>query len=94
MLKEKSKHLERVTQIDEIVTQLKAECDTEWAKCDTIFEELQRQGIPQKDGTVTWDINDVTQGMKSRIQSKLQNKGINNITVEQFIEHYKEKRVE
>ena len=79
MLKEKSKHLERVTQIDEIVTQLKAECDTEWAKCDTIFEKVSKQE--------DW------MNSPERIGSILEKNSIHTISAEQFIQHYKEKGV-
>jgi len=87
---EKEDHLKRVAQIDENLSQLKNEYDTEWAVCDTIFSELSKQGI-EKDGTVGWDINNITLGMRERIQIRLDKNGIKNISVDDLIEHYTKK---
>lgn len=83
LLQERRKLLERVTQIDEIVTQLKIECVTNWGICDTLFSDLSKQGE-------YFNLQNVTEDMKDRILTRLKKKGIENITVEEFVEHYKQ----
>ena len=82
MLKELEKARNYVLQIEQNVLQLESECNTNWAKCNTLFEQLNKQ-----DG---FDINNLNEQDKFRITSLLDKNDIHDITVAQFIIHYQE----
>ena len=63
MLKELEKARNYVLQIEQNVLQLESECNTNWAKCNTLFEQLNKQ-----DG---FNINNLDEQDKFRIGSLL-----------------------
>lgn len=85
LLKELKNAKERVLQLEASVTHLQSECNTQWGICNTVFKQLALQP--------SFDINNLDENDKLRIKLKLENKGILNITVDQFIDHYRNKEV-
>ena len=84
-LKELDRKEKAVLQQKAIVTQLQNENNTNWAVCNTLFKQLCKQ-----DG---FDIKDIDRQDKFRIRSLLEKNGINDISLDQFIEHYRGKEL-
>lgn len=83
-LPEKLTELEKarkcVLQLEADVIQLKNECTTEWGVCNTLFEQLSQNE--------NFDIHNITPEVEDRIKTRLNKKGVNSISVTEFIEHY------
>jgi len=78
---EKEELLKRVAQIEQKVTQLKAQSNTNWHECNTIFEQLSQQ-------KELFDIQNPNSWTKTQIKRRLEIAEIYDISVDQFIQHY------
>ena len=61
---------------------MRHESNTQWAKCNTIFRQLS--------ANMAFDINNITHDMRDRIQARLEKAQIDAISVDEFIEHYRQ----
>ena len=79
-LKELDRREKGVLQQKAFVTQLQSQCNTEWAKCNTLFESFKSQGR---------DINNLDGKDRFWIKTQLEKENIASISVDQFIDHYR-----